>query len=67
MSDMPFFSYKILIPPFSERIFKWSIQIRIFTFQDRKFYFILLKGKYEIIAIVNTTGIDKAIVTSHNK
>ena len=29
--------------------------------------FILLKGKYEIIAIVNTQGIDKAKVTSHNK
>ena len=29
--------------------------------------FLLLKGKYEIIAIVNTQGIDKAKVTSHNK
>ena len=33
------------------------------------FFFILflLKGKYKKIAIVNTTGIDKAKVTSHNK
>ena len=30
-------------------------------------FIFLLKGKYEIIAIVNTTGIDKAKVTSHNK
>ena len=28
-------------------------------------FLFLLKGKYEIIAIVNTQGIDKAKVTSH--
>ena len=57
MSDMPFFSYKILIPPFSERIFKWSIQIRIFTFQDRKWqndaannwYLIFIDVKMQVI------------------
>ena len=35
--------------------------------QNHKYLFYLLKGKYEIIAIVNTQGIDKAKVTSHNK
>ena len=39
---------------------------RKYMFIDN-YYFILLKGKYEIIAIVNTQGIDKAKVTSHNK
>ena len=32
-----------------------------------EYFYYLLKGKYEIIAIVNTQGIDKAKVTSHNK
>ena len=47
-----------------------SICFVVFIFESFPNYHIiilLLKGKYEIIAIVNTQGIDKAKVTSHNK
>ena len=47
-------------------LFNIFIFIHLSPMQTNIFYF-LLKGKYKIIAIVNTQGIDKAKVTSHNK